>query len=95
MAPYLVMTQNPLVAERFVSHVLGRLLAADAKGGLLETLEAVLATGSIKDAAARLHLHRHTILYRAEKLKELLGLDPARPEARTKLQLALDLRRLL
>lgn len=95
IAPYLVMTQNPLIAERYVNHVLGKLLAADGRGTLLETLEAVLAAGSIKDAALRLHLHRHTILYRVEKLKELLGVPPDRPDARTKLQLALDLRRLL
>ena len=95
IAPYLVLTQNPLVAERYVEHVLGKLLAAGSRAVLLETLEALLAAGSIKDAAARLHLHRHTVLYRLAKLKELLGFDPDRPEARTKLQLALDLRRLL
>ncbi len=94
-APYLVMAQNPLVAERYVAHVLGSLLAADAKGSLLETLEAYLTRGSVKEAAADLHLHRHTVLYRLEKLRELVGPTLDEPATRMRLQLALDLRKLV
>jgi purine catabolism regulator len=94
-APYLVMAQNPLVAERYVAHVLGSLLAADAKGSLLETLEAYLTRGSVKEAAADLHLHRHTVLYRLEKLRELVGPALDEPATRMRLQLALDLRKLV
>ena len=94
LAPFLVLVQNPLVAERYVSHVLGALLKADPKGSLLETLEAYLAEGSIKEAAARLHLHRHTVLYRLEKLKELVGSDLDQPAVRGRLQMAVDLRKL-
>jgi len=94
-APYLVMAQNPLVAERYVAHVLGPLLAADAKGSLLETLEAYLTRGSVKEAAADLHLHRHTVLYRLEKLRELVGPALDEPATRMRLQLALDLRKLV
>src|SRR2546422_6477362 len=70
VAPYLILSQNPLVAERYVSHVLRPLLQADAKAALMETLEALMTRGSVKGAAAALQLHRHTVLYRMEKLRE-------------------------
>jgi hypothetical protein len=95
VAPYLVLAQNPLVAERYVSHVLGPLVHADSRGVLVQTLETVLTCGTVKEAAAALRLHRHTILYRMEKLRELLGGDPDEPALRQRLQLALDLRKLL
>jgi PucR C-terminal helix-turn-helix domain/GGDEF-like domain len=94
IAPYLVLAQNPLVAERYVSHVLGPLVAADGRGDLLKTLQAVLATGTVKGAAGELRLHRHTVLYRLEKIRDLAG-DPDDPAHRQRLQLALDLRKLL
>jgi len=95
VAPYLVLAQNPMVAERYVHHVLGPLVGADSRGALMETLEAVLAQGTVKDAAAALRLHRHTVLYRMEKLRELLGGDLDEPALRQRLQLALDLRKLI
>lgn len=95
VAPYLVLAQNPMVAERYVQHVLGPLLRADSRGALLETLTAILSQGTVKAAAAALRLHRHTVLYRMDKLRELLGGDPDEPALRQRLQLALDLRRLL
>ncbi|MBO0688277.1 MAG: helix-turn-helix domain-containing protein [Candidatus Dormibacteraeota bacterium] len=95
VAPYLVLAQNPVVAERYVQHVLGRLVANDSRGTLLKTLEAVLTRGSIKDAAASLGLHRHTVLYRLERLQELVGGDLESPAMRQRLLLALDLRKLL
>jgi len=95
VAPYLVLSQNPMVLERYVHHVLGPLTRADGRGALMETLEAVLARGTVKEAAAELRLHRHTVLYRMEKLRELLGGDLDEPALRQRLQLALDLRKLL
>jgi sugar diacid utilization regulator len=95
--PHLVLAQNPLLAERFVTHVLGRLADPKVRNReqLLETLEAFLTRGSVKDAAADLKLHRHTVLYRLDRLRELLGGDLDSPPARLRLQLALDLRKLL
>ena len=84
-----------MVLERYVHHVLGPLTRADGRGALMETLEAVLARGTVKEAAAALRLHRHTVLYRMEKLRELLGGDPDEPVLRQRLRLALDLRKLL
>jgi purine catabolism regulator len=95
IAPYLVLAQNPMVVERYVDHVLGPLTSADNRGALMETLETVLARGTVKEAAAALNLHRHTVLYRMEKLRELLGGDTDEPALRQRLQLALDLRKLL
>src|SRR6266851_3295188 len=64
--PHLVLAQNPRLAERFVAHTLGPLLDPKARNReqLLDTLEAYLANGSVKDAAIALNLHRHTVLYR-------------------------------
>ncbi len=97
VVPYLVMTQNPLLAERYVRHHLGPVLDVDSRGGgqLLPTLEAFLAKGSMKQAAEMLHLHRHTLIYRLDKLREILGLDLDDPFVRHRLQLAIDLRKLL
>src|SRR5713101_76863 len=95
--PHLVLAQNPMLAERFVAHPLGPLLDSKTRSReqLLQTLEAYLANGSVKDAAAALNLHRHTVLYRLDKLRELLGGDFDVPASRLRLQLALDLRKLI
>jgi purine catabolism regulator len=95
--PHLVLAQNPRLAERFVVHSLGPLLDSRTRNReqLLETLEAYLSRGSVKDAAAELNLHRHTVLYRLDKLRELLGGDIDTPAIRLRLQLALDLRKLI
>ena len=94
--PHLVLTQNPQLAERFVTSSLGRLTDPRLRNRdqLIDTLEAYLGRGSVKEAAAALNLHRHTVLYRLEKLRELLG-DLDAPATRLRLQLALDLRKLL
>ena len=95
--PYLVLAQNALLADRFVRDSLGPLLDHKTRNRaqLMETLEAYLTTGTVKDAATALDLHRHTVLYRLERVKELLGVDLDVPANRLRLQLALDLRRLL
>jgi sugar diacid utilization regulator len=95
--PHLVLAQNPVLAERFVNHALGPLMDPKVRNRaqLLETLEAYLTRGSVKDAAAALKLHRHTVLYRLDKLRELLGSDLELPSTRLRLQLALDVQKLL
>jgi sugar diacid utilization regulator len=95
--PQLVLAQNPRLAERFVIDSIGPLLDTKGRNGeqLLETLQAYLSAGSVKDAAAALTLHRHTVLYRLDKLRDLLGGDLDTPASRLRLQLALDLRKLL
>ncbi len=97
LIPQLVLAQNPRLAERFVHHSLGPLLDAKTRNRdqLLDTLQAYLACGSVKDAATALKLHRHTVLYRLDKLRDLLGGDLDTPATRLRLQLALELRKLL
>ena len=97
LIPHLVLTQNPRLAERFVANSLGRLTEPKLRNRdqLLETLEAYLVLGSVKDAAAALKLHRHTVLYRLDRLREILGGDLEIPATRLRLQLALELRKLL
>jgi DNA-binding PucR family transcriptional regulator len=97
LIPHLVMAQNPRLAERFVLHSLGRLMDRKLRNReqLLETLDAYLERGSVKEAAAELGLHRHTVLYRLDKLRELLGGDLDEPAARQRLHFALELRKLL
>ncbi len=95
--PYLLMAQNPVLAERFVRETLGALLdpATRNRDPLMQTLEAHLASGSVKDSAAELKLHRHTVLYRLDRLRELLGRNLDEPSTRLRLQLAIGLRKLL
>jgi sugar diacid utilization regulator len=95
--PHLVIAQNPRLAERFVAHSLGSLLDTKTRNReqLIETLEAYLDRGSVKDAAAALNLHRHTVLYRLDKVRDLLGAEFDSPAGRLRLQLALELRRLI
>ncbi|WP_245851979.1 PucR family transcriptional regulator [Mobilicoccus massiliensis] len=56
-----------------------------AGGGLLETVEAYLASGRVLEAAARsLFVHANTVRYRLGRVAELVGLDPMTPrEAHT------------
>ncbi|HEX2036764.1 MAG TPA: helix-turn-helix domain-containing protein [Chloroflexota bacterium] len=76
----------------FYQETLGPLLAHDQKNGgeLLRTLDAYVACGgSPLDAAQRLHTHRNTVLYRLDKIAELLAVDVRHPEQRLLLHLAL------
>ncbi len=77
------MSGDPDAMQRYVEHTLGRLLTVPPSRSepLLETLEALLVTPSLNDAAAALGLHRHTVVYRMRRLAEL-GVDldvPAAP----------------
>ena len=67
-------------------------MAHDQKSGgeLLRTLDAYIACGgSPLDTAQRLHAHRNTVLYRLDRIAELLGVDVRHPEQRLLFHLAL------
>jgi hypothetical protein len=94
--PQLVLAQNWLHAERFSGQPRPAApIPSCATGSARWRPEAYRARGSVKDAASALGLHRHTVLYRLDKLKELLGGDLDVPANRLRLQLALDLQKLL
>ena len=76
----------------FYEDALGPLLAHDRKNGgeLLRTLDAYLQSGgSVVETAERLHTHRNTVLYRIDRINDVLGTDARQPEQRLLLHLAL------
>lgn len=78
--------------DEFHQENLGLLLAYDRDhgGDLLRTLEAFFAaTCSPKEAASILNVHRNTILYRLERIREITGLDLDDADVRLRLHLAL------
>ena len=81
--------------EAFVEATLGTLAEpADSRlDDLRCTLEALVTTNSLADAADRLGVHRHTIVYRSRRLADM-GVNMEDPEQRHRLWLALRLRRL-
>jgi hypothetical protein len=78
-----------------VQHVLGPVLEGGRAGMLLATLEALVNTRGVNEAAAQLGIHRHTVVYRLQRLRDLLGVDLDDPAQRHRLWLALQAARLL
>jgi purine catabolism regulator len=71
---------------------LGALLAYDEQNSadLVSTLDAFFAAnGSPKEAAERLGVHRNTVLYRLDRIREITGYDLDDAGVRMRLQLAL------
>ncbi|HEY7062732.1 MAG TPA: helix-turn-helix domain-containing protein [Chloroflexota bacterium] len=94
----LLALQQGTVLRDFHDELLGPLAAYDRRkhAELVQTLEAYVAAGnSPSETAARLHLHRNTVLYRLRRIRALLGRDPDDPEQRLDLQLALRARLVL
>jgi PucR C-terminal helix-turn-helix domain len=70
-------------------------LASEATGeDLLRTLEVVASTESVRRAAAILHRHHNSVAHRVARAEKVLGFSLAEPYARSRLMLALVLRRL-
>ena len=82
--------------RRFIDCVLGPLEGQRPARvhELMATLEALLVTRTVGDAALHLGLHRHTVVYRIGRLRQL-GIDVDDPEERQRIWLALRCRRLL
>ena len=77
--------------EGFERRWLGRLLDYDAAKGtkLVETVAAYVECGGNYDATAgALYVHRSTLRYRLQRLREISGLDLSDPDTRFNLQLA-------
>jgi len=76
----------------FHDETLGQLVAYDEanRSGLVETLRAWFdANSSPKEAARRMGVHRNTVLYRLERIRNLTGYDLDDADTRFRLQLAL------
>lgn len=93
---FATLASDPAAMRRYAEHLLGGVLAEppSRSGPLLVTLDALLTAGSLNEAAARLGLHRHTVVYRSRRLADL-GADVAVPGASHRLWLALQCLRLL
>ncbi len=93
LLPYMILAQQPLLLDRFVRQMIGAVLDSDQRRDtqLTETLRSYLRWGSAKTTATNLHLHRHTVLYRLTKIRDLLNADLDDPLVRSRLQLAFDL----
>lgn len=77
----------------YIDRVLG---AASANEVLIESLTALLDSGcQWSAAAARIPIHRHTLRYRMDRMRELTGLHPDVPEQRMELWLAIKARQVL
>lgn len=86
--------RDDLGAEDFVASVLGPVLEHDARDDsrLLDTLRAYLAHGCRPGPAAEeLAVHRHTLAYRLERIRDLTGRDPRSGDHLLEFSLALQL----
>ena len=73
------------------------LLEYDKKhnSNLVDTLEQYLKwDGSIQKVAQEMYTHRNTVIYRVNKIKEMLGDDLSNPEERVKYQVAYYIRKM-
>jgi purine catabolism regulator len=79
--------------ESFVARVLGP-IANDER--LLESLTALLECGGRwSDAASQLGIHRHTLRYRMDRLRDQTGRHPDEPQEQMELWLAVKARQAL
>lgn len=86
--------RDDLGATDFVTQVLGAVVEHDVRGSshLVATLRAYLAHGCRPGPAAdELCIHRHTLTYRLERIRDLAGRDPRSGEHLVEFGLALAL----
>jgi PucR family transcriptional regulator, purine catabolism regulatory protein len=86
--------RDDLGAADFVQQVLGPVIEHDARESarLVDTLRAYLAHGCRPGpAAAQLRVHRHTLAYRLDRVRDLTGRDPRSGEHLIEFGLALEL----
>jgi purine catabolism regulator len=77
----------------FYQEALGSLIAYDREHGgeLIRTLKAFFdAKGGPKEAAGLLDVHRNTVLYRLDRIRQVTGLDLDDADVRLRLHLALS-----
>jgi purine catabolism regulator len=76
------------------AETLGSLIEYDREhnADLIRSLDAFFAAnGSPKEAAERLHVHRNTVLYRLDRIREITGFNLEDAAIRLRLQLALQI----
>lgn len=83
--------------DDFYHETLGPLLTYDARsdGTLIETLEGFFrCNGNLSETARAMHLHRNSLLYRLDRIQEILGHSLEDAELRLSLQIALKIHHL-
>ena len=93
-----VLASHPQEVRSFYEDTVAPLVAYDDQYGsdLVGTLEAYLENNcSTSAAAAAIFVHRHTIGYRLDRIRELTGLDPSATEDRERLGLGLKALRII
>lgn len=93
---YSLLLKNTDIVELkdFVHEMLGPLEVYDLnkKGELLKTLKTFLETNcNVKETAEKLYMHYNTVLYRVNKIRELIGVDFNNPDQVLNLQVAMRL----
>jgi PAS domain S-box-containing protein len=83
-------------ADEFIQGTIGKLIEYDReKGtGYLATLEVMLGSASLKEAASTLFLHHNTAVYRKRRIEKMLGMSINGFEVRMALAAAIKLHRL-
>lgn len=80
----------------FQEQTIGPLLAHEGGDDLIQTLETYFENKSnLSQTAEALFIHRNTLLYRMERIQEILNLDLDRPTTRLAVQLALYIHRMM
>lgn len=92
-----LLEHHPELAS-FCHEIIGTLIEYDRTQGtaLIETLTAYFAhKGNLSQTSEALFIHRNTLIYRLERVREISGLDLDNPETRLSIELALRAHRLL
>ncbi|MBV8301301.1 MAG: helix-turn-helix domain-containing protein [Candidatus Dormibacteraeota bacterium] len=76
LGPFATLSTDPQMLRRYVERTLGAVLVQrqPRRDELIATLDAVTSRRNVAEAAVALGVHRHTIVYRLSRLKEL-GID--------------------
>jgi purine catabolism regulator len=90
----LVQLEDEPAARRFSDQIVGPLVEYDQRhrSSMMETIIAYFHHhGNVSQTADALYIHRNTLSYRLDRIKELTGQDLENPDQRLALQLALKL----
>ncbi|HWQ62322.1 MAG TPA: PAS domain S-box protein, partial [Negativicutes bacterium] len=84
------------LSREFVAGRIGKLIEYDSRKNtcLLATLEEILRSASLKEAAQRLYLHYNTAIFRKRRIEKILGVSIDDFEDRLALSAAIKLHRL-
>ncbi len=82
--------------DRFVKKILGKIICHDQcyKSELLMTLEHFVLLGGIKNVSQCLFIHPNTVLWRKQKIEEILGCDLDEIDVRTEINIAFKLKKI-